>query len=274
MPWPWSSSSSSSSSSHPPSQPTAPESKSASDAASASDASKPAPKVSTSRPIVRPDFSLESKPVSIPYDVQARTQRKDGPSSFDELLHIGTKAFKTGAVTGGAGVLFGAGAGILRSAPPYLFAAAAGIQWFVLGSTFMASKGLICHAWGGEDTMDTSALVKASGAAGGIAGTVGGMLRGPRNILPGMLVFASLGAGGSYLAQHSAPSNQDKPKTSWLDSRWSPMTKLSDREYMEKLDEKILRIDAEIAVIDDSIASIKEAAKFSDTPVESKDTPK
>ncbi|KAI0165754.1 hypothetical protein GGR57DRAFT_448627 [Xylariaceae sp. FL1272] len=268
MPWPWSSSSSS----QPPSLSTAEESKPASDAASSTHASRPAPKVYTSRPIVRPDFTFESRPGSVQDGAQVRTQRENGPSPSDEFWNIGTKAFKTGAIAGGAGVLFGAGAGILRSAPPSLFAAAAGMQWFALGSTFMASKGLICHAWGGEDDMDTSALVKASAAAGGIAGTVGGMLRGPRNILPGMLVFATLGAGGSYMSQRFASSSQNKPKTSWLDSRWSPMTKLSDREYMEKLDEKILRIDAEIAVIEDNIASIKAAEQISDKPVGSKDT--
>lgn len=34
-------------------------------------------------------------------------------------------------------MMVGAGSGILRSAPPTLFALVAGLQWFGLGSTFM-----------------------------------------------------------------------------------------------------------------------------------------
>ena len=39
--------------------------------------------------------------------------------------------------TGGIGLLLGAGSGIVRSAPPTLFALFAGLQWFTLGSTYM-----------------------------------------------------------------------------------------------------------------------------------------
>lgn len=39
--------------------------------------------------------------------------------------------------TGAMGVLIGAGSGIMRSAPPTLFAIVAGIQWFALGSSYM-----------------------------------------------------------------------------------------------------------------------------------------
>ncbi|KAI0449541.1 hypothetical protein F5B21DRAFT_494119 [Xylaria acuta] len=180
---------------------------------------------------------------------------KEMPSPT-ELWQIAAKSLQTGMVTGGIGLLFGAGSGIVRSAPPTLFALFAGLQWFALGSSYMASRDLLHHAWGGEENMKSSDLVKASGVAGGVSGMVGGMIRGPRNILPGILFFGTLGAGSSYVSQLTG-GNDSKPKTSWLDSKWSPMQRLSDKDYMNKIEEKILRLDAEIAIIDDNIASLK-----------------
>ena len=43
-----------------------------------------------------------------------------------------------------------------------------------------------------------------------------------------------------------------------LNSRWSPVKALSDKEYKQMLEEKLLRLDAEIALIDDDIAKLKE----------------
>ncbi|KAI1126706.1 hypothetical protein F5Y10DRAFT_207454 [Nemania abortiva] len=150
----------------------------------------------------------------------------------------------------------------MRSAPPTLFALFAGFQWFTLGSSYMASRDLLCHAWGGEENMSSSDLVKASGVAGGVSGMMGGMIRGPKNILPGILFFGTLGAGSSYVSQLTR-GTESKPKTSWLDSKWSPMQRLSDKDYMTKIEEKILRLDAEIAIIDENIASLKESSQLS-----------
>ncbi|KAI0395341.1 hypothetical protein F5Y17DRAFT_457078 [Xylariaceae sp. FL0594] len=185
------------------------------------------------------------------------------PSS-EELKQIAAKALQTGSFTGGIGLLVGAGSGILRSAPPTLFALFAGFQWFALGSSYMAAKGLLHHAWGGEENLSSSDFVKASGAAGGVSGMVGGMIRGPKNVLPGMLVFSALGAGSSFVSQLSQPSGSKENKTSWLDSKWSPMRRLTDKDYIHLLEEKILRLDAEIAIIDESIASIKGSAPAPD----------
>lgn len=62
-------------------------------------------------------------------------------------------------------------------------------------------------------------------------------------------------------------NNESKPKekTSWLDSKWSPMKRLSDKDYEEKLEEKILRLDAEIAIIDENIAALKASTGPKDT---------
>ncbi|KAI1367721.1 hypothetical protein F5Y08DRAFT_40539 [Xylaria arbuscula] len=181
-----------------------------------------------------------------------------------ELWEIGAKSLQAGMVTGGFGLLLGAGTGILRSAPPTLFALFAGLQWFTLGSTYMASRGLLYHAWGGEENLSPSDLVAASGVAGGVSGMVGGMIRGPRNVLPGMLVFGAFGAGSSYVSQMTR-GTEPKQKTSWLDSKWSPMQRLSDKDYLDKIEEKILRLDAEIAIIDENIAALKDTSSVSST---------
>lgn len=44
----------------------------------------------------------------------------------------------------------------------------------------------------------------------------------------------------------------------WLGGRYSPLKQLSDEEYIHKIDEKILRVDADIALIDERIARLKE----------------
>ncbi|KAI0902585.1 hypothetical protein F4806DRAFT_491055 [Annulohypoxylon nitens] len=177
-------------------------------------------------------------------------------------MEIAAKSLQTGAALGAAGMMFGAGAGIVRSAPPVLFAVVAGLQWFSLGSTYMASRSVLLHSWG-EENATSSNRVKAGGVAGGVSGMVGGMIRGPRNIIPGMLVFGTLGGTGEYLFQRFTNSSKEKdpkPKSSWLDSKWSPMKKLSDREYEEMLQERLLRLDAEISIIDDNIAALRESS--------------
>ncbi|KAI8634929.1 hypothetical protein F5Y19DRAFT_130977 [Xylariaceae sp. FL1651] len=228
----------------------------------------PAPKTSS------PPSGLTQAPPPAPTpDFRADDAHYEDMPSSSELWQIGAKSLQTGAVTGqrclpsrllltnmswvgGIGTLVGAGSGIVRSAPPTLFALFAGVQWFALGSSYIASRSLLCHAWGGEENMNSSDMVKASGVAGSVSGMVGGMIRGPRNIIPGMVFFGTLGAASSYVSQRFRPTGS-KPKTSWLDSKWSPMQRLSDKDYMEKIEEKILRLDAEIAIIDESIASLK-----------------
>ncbi|KAI0022048.1 hypothetical protein F4780DRAFT_243058 [Xylariomycetidae sp. FL0641] len=176
------------------------------------------------------------------------------------FVEIATQTLRNGAVAGVAGLIVGAGAGIMRSAPPALFGVVAGLQWFTLASTFTGYRGYLYHLWGGRETLSRADNVKASGLAGGAAGVVGGIFRGPRNILPGMLVFGAIGAGSAYLAAPIAEHVEEKdttPKSSWMDSKWSPVKRLSHHQYAEMIEEKLLRLDAEIAIIDDNIAALK-----------------
>lgn len=121
----------------------------------------------------------------------------------------------------------------------------------------------------------------ASTLAGGIAGSAGGLLRlsirpcvdvslliltlgGRGNILPGAIMFAVFGAMGQTAYNIMDTRNAGRPveeastqKTSWLNSKWSPVKVLSDAEYGEMLQEKLLKVNAEIALVDESLAALR-----------------
>ncbi|KAK5631731.1 hypothetical protein RRF57_007445 [Xylaria bambusicola] len=222
-------------------------------------------------PMTSPPSSLNQTPAlpsTEPLTPKVKNHGYRERPSPTELREIAAKSLQTGMVAGGFGLLMGAGSGIMRSAPPTLFAIFAGLQWFTLGSTFIASRGLLHHAWGGEENLSSSDLLAAGGIAGGVSGMVGGMIRGPRNVLPGIIVFSTLGAGNAYVSQLLRGTGS-KRETSWLDSKWSPMQRLSDKDYLDKIEEKIIRLDADIAIIDENIASLKEALQSSAPSTES-----
>lgn len=83
---------------------------------------------------------------------------------------------------------------------------------------------------------------------------------GPRNILPAALIFSLLGVGGQLAVNKRASSHDAAPQDesgSWLNFKWSPMKKLTDAEYEHILSEKLLELEAEIAIVDDNIAELK-----------------
>lgn len=86
---------------------------------------------------------------------------------------------------------------------------------------------------------------------------VGLLLRGPRSILPGAIVFSLLGAGGQFASNSwSGPESSPRKQSSWFTSKWSPMTKLSDEEYKTMLEEKILRVEADLAILEENKAAL------------------
>lgn len=75
-----------------------------------------------------------------------------------------------------------------------------------------------------------------------------------------------LGAGGQAVsnklaAREPTPASKAGSKQDWLSSKWSPLTPLTDKEYENMLQEKILKLDAEIAMVDDNIAVLREKQK-------------
>lgn len=151
----------------------------------------------------------------------------------------------------------------MRSAPPILFGLFASLQWFALGSSFTSIRCLLWHAWGGEENLKPGEKVLASTIAGAGSGMTGGLIRGPTNIIPGVFVFSALGGGSTYIAnriqeRQRLAREQNKPpfwSTFW--KKWSPLQAIDDKEYEKILEEKILRLDAQIAVIDDHLVALK-----------------
>lgn len=93
-----------------------------------------------------------------------------------------------------------------------------------------------------------------------------------------MLVFGAASAMGQKIWDNRQAANQaafvaeedgqvvavggEKPKASWMNAKWSPVKVLSDDEYEHLLREKLLRVDADIAILDESIEAVKaEGAK-------------
>ena len=175
------------------------------------------------------------------------------------------------AQIGSAGLLFGGVFGVIRSSTPVIFALASSIQWFALGSTFYLARTGISHAWEVRPTSPPENRVKVSAAAGGITGGfVGGVIRGRGNIIPGTIMFTIFGYIGQSLyntidERNTRKSQQEATEGNeagslWrriANSKWSPMKVLTDEEYEKILQEKLLRVRAEIAVLDDDIEKLK-----------------
>jgi len=84
-------------------------------------------------------------------------------------------------------------------------------------------------------------------------------------VLPGAIMFALFGATGQAIYNRSVARNaslsqtalSNSEKFSWMNSKWSPMKVLSDAEYEKMLQEKLLRVNAEIALVDENIEALR-----------------
>ncbi|KAI1047532.1 hypothetical protein LB505_013881 [Fusarium chuoi] len=190
-------------------------------------------------------------------------QRQSSRGLFSpEVVDLVVPPLKFGGYAGTAGVLAGVGGSIFQEANPIIWGAVSGFQWFTLGTSFWFTRSIIVKGWGGEERLKNGDKTIASAIAGTAAGSVGGLIRGPKNILPAMFVFTIVGAGGQMIANRTAtrkPKVHDEKESFW--SRWSPLKKLTDQEYRDMMSEKMLRIDADIALIDDRIAELKKQAE-------------
>ncbi|KAL8905017.1 MAG: hypothetical protein Q9171_006836 [Xanthocarpia ochracea] len=161
-----------------------------------------------------------------------------------------------------------------------------------------ATRGAILQAWQVTASSPPQDRIYPSTLAGGLTGgTIGGLTRlqspvtgGRANIIPGVIMFSLFGFAGQYLynaldaqhqesleplAIHTAQSksimNADTEKMGtestepveplWkrvLNSKWSPMKVLSDEQYETLLRKKLLRVEAELAIVEDDIEKVKQ----------------
>ncbi|KAF5000730.1 hypothetical protein FGRMN_1571 [Fusarium graminum] len=180
-----------------------------------------------------------------------------------EIVDLVLPPLKFGGYAGTAGVLAGVGGSIFKEANPIIWGAVSGFQWFTLGTSFWFTRSIVVKAWGGEERLKNGHKTMASAIAGTAAGAVGGLIRGPKNILPAMFVWSTVGAGGQIIANRIAarkPKVQDENDETFF-TRWTPLKKLTDQEYRDMMSEKMLRIDADIALIDDRVVELRKQAE-------------
>lgn len=82
--------------------------------------------------------------------------------------------------------------------------------------------------------------------------------------MPGAIVFTLFGAAGQGIANKLSEwkvAQRGEEGSSWLRSKYSPLRKLTDEEYESFIGEKMLKIEAEIALIDDKISELKAEAQ-------------
>ena len=171
------------------------------------------------------------------------------------------------SIPGVAGFLLGGTAGILATPTPFLFASFSSLQWFTLGTTFWTCRSSLLQTWKPQEPTPSD-LIKVSTLSGGVTGgVVAALMRGRRNVLPGMLMFSLAGAAGQWIHNvfDAAKAREAESGTTevGLGDRlrgkgWSLMKVMSDKEYAERLKKQQLVADAEIAVLDDKIMALRE----------------
>jgi len=78
-----------------------------------------------------------------------------------------------------------------------------------------------------------------------------------------MIFFSLFGGAGQLVANAIDWTPKDPAAGGFLKSKWSPVTFLSDEEYEKILEEKLLRVEVEIAIVDDNIKELLAAEERS-----------
>ncbi|KAI7264295.1 hypothetical protein KC345_g8870 [Hortaea werneckii] len=186
-------------------------------------------------------------------------------SGNDPVVAAIEPALKVGAACGTAGFLFGGTVGILKGSTPFLFATASGLQTFALGSSFWTCRSTFIQTRRDPSALTTSELYQASGISGVVSGGLVALVtRGRRNVIPATLMWGLSGLVGqaTYNAMYAKPAVvvEGPKETFWermAKKSWTPIKYVTNDEYAEMLREKMLKIDVEIAVLDDKIAELK-----------------
>jgi len=176
-----------------------------------------------------------------------------------------------GGGTAALGGTFAAFYATLKGRNAVLWTGAAGVQCFVLGSTFWLSRTVLRSNASQVHPLPRREELMYSSLAGSLAGMAGGALRGRRNIIPGAIVVGLMGLGGeaSYgvFARMAESPAETRPLLDRLStSKWWPLKAISDTDYEKELTEQVIRLEAEMAMIDEKIGELKQVpSKSSDT---------
>jgi chorismate mutase len=221
-------------------------------------------------------------------------QQPYDPGQVTHPLDVLKQAAGIGGITAVPGTAIGAVSGTLRTQTPVLFAIASGLQCFALGSTFWTARTAILNPDGltnwwkatrglplvvRNDLNPTpSEKVRASTIAGAFTGlSLGLLFRGPRNAIPGTFMFSLFGFTGQHgynfldrkntevVEEDERLAAKGEKRKNFMERiaemKWSPMEVLTDERYEEMLQEKLLKIEVEIALVDDRIEIYKQMAR-------------
>ena len=90
-----------------------------------------------------------------------------------------------------------------------------------------------------------------------------------------MIGLMGLAGQSGYNLFSGAQRSESSPRLSIMqrltESEWAPLKALSDQQYEEMLQQKLLKIDVELSMIDEKIATLK-AAKDDTPPASLKDS--
>ncbi|KAF2720396.1 hypothetical protein K431DRAFT_93557 [Polychaeton citri CBS 116435] len=172
------------------------------------------------------------------------TMANKGSDPFEETV---VPSLKVGAFTGAAGFLVGGTAGILKAQTPFLYASASAIQTGLLGAAFWGFRTTILSAWSVREVTRRD-LTLASAISGSLSGSIiGGVTRGRANVVPAAVMFGLFGSLGQVGVNwyHNAPRRDDSQHK---------------EGFWKRMAEKMLKLDVEIAILDDKIAEQKKAS--------------
>ncbi|OQE27887.1 hypothetical protein PENSTE_c004G01230 [Penicillium steckii] len=180
----------------------------------------------------------------------------------DPMSNSLASAAKVGAFTGATGLIYGGAAGVIKSPNPLIHSVSCGIHWFACGSTFWWMRSnIIKHHFQDQASPQDRAYVSA--LCGGLSGGAVTRLMGGR-LVPGLVIFTLLGYGGQSAFnrvdawQMGRAQTPSKPLMQRMaESKWIPLRHLSDEEYRSMLNEKLLSVEAEIALLDEKIEQLE-----------------
>lgn len=211
---------------------------------------------------------LSAKPASCACSLPFYTSCQDSLLAIILCTYLSIALFSyitTDMFLAGVGFMFGGAVGILKNLPLSLSAGVTSLQSFGLGAVFTFTRLSVIQAWTTElQTPTPGDLIKATAIAGAFSGgSLGALFRGRKNVIPGAIMWCIFGATGQFMYnRRTLPAQRAEPKgpgfwQSMSDKSWTPFKVLSNEEYAGMLKEKLLRVEAEISIIDDKIAAMK-----------------
>lgn len=180
-----------------------------------------------------------------------------GKDSLIPSTYFGAGAGSLGAILNGAGAT-------LKGKPVVFFTVWGGAQWFALGSVFWFVRSTLQREVSIERQTTYRQDLLCSTVGGTAAGLIAGSLRGRANILPGAIIWGVAGLAGqasaTTVARLADQPGDSRPLLDVLaDKPWWPLKRLSDADYENETREKLIAVEAEIALIDEKIDSIRQS---------------